>query len=88
MPSVGGHTVSLGGLAFVPLIVTLTFPSPFSQDLEEHPNNGWSLLGLAHVLNANQDRDIDALQRFRKAWQHAEVEIESSCPALSRAYLI
>jgi predicted Zn-dependent protease len=49
--------------------------SVFRRDLDRHPENGWSLAGLASSLRA-QGRDADAAQidgRFRKAWATADV---------------
>jgi tetratricopeptide (TPR) repeat protein len=51
----------------------------YREDLRRNPENGWSLLGLAHSL---RDRDpaaasaVDA--RFRTAWAHADVQPQSS----------
>ena len=52
----------------------------YRQDLEHNPHNGWSLFGLAKALS-DQGRDEEAQeaeQRFRKAWQSADVELETS----------
>ncbi len=52
----------------------------YRQDLEHNPHNGWSLFGLAEALRA-QDREEEAdeaRQRFVKAWQSADVELEAS----------
>ncbi len=52
----------------------------YRQDLEHNPHNGWSLFGLAKALS-DQGRDEEAQeaeQRFRKAWQSADVELEAS----------
>jgi tetratricopeptide (TPR) repeat protein len=47
----------------------------FRQDLERHPENGWSLAGLASSLRAQgkhaQAEQVDA--RFRRAWATADV---------------
>jgi tetratricopeptide (TPR) repeat protein len=53
----------------------------YRADLERHPNNGWSLLGLREALEA-QGRDDEAKQvaaQLKKAWARADVEPESSC---------
>ena len=53
----------------------------YRADLRKHPNNGWSLLGLASALRA-QDRgpDAEALQeRVAAAWNRADVKPTSSC---------
>ncbi len=52
----------------------------YRKDLEIMPENGWSLVGLRTALSA-QGKDAEASQvaeRFAKAWQHADVSIESS----------
>ncbi len=52
----------------------------YRQDLEHNPHNGWSLFGLAKSLSA-QGRDEESEEarlRFRKAWQSADVELETS----------
>ncbi|MDE2922543.1 MAG: hypothetical protein OYL92_11080 [Acidobacteriota bacterium] len=52
----------------------------YRRDLEHNPHNGWSLFGLATALRA-QDRtqEADAVEeRFVKAWQSADVELEAS----------
>ncbi|HKH93315.1 MAG TPA: hypothetical protein VKA54_16035 [Gemmatimonadaceae bacterium] len=48
----------------------------FRQDLERHPENGWSLAGLAASLRA-QGRTGEATRvdaRFRRAWATADVQ--------------
>lgn len=52
----------------------------YRRDLEHNPHNGWSLFGLATALRA-QDRKQEAdevEERFVKAWQSADVELEAS----------
>ena len=49
--------------------------SVFRQDLERHPENGWSLAGLAVALRA-QGKSAEADRadaRFRRAWSSADV---------------
>ena len=53
----------------------------FREDLARHPENGWSLYGLARSLRM-QGKGADAAAattRFEKAWQHADVKLSSSC---------
>jgi tetratricopeptide (TPR) repeat protein len=53
----------------------------YRQDLIRHPNNGWSLQGLARSLQ-RQGRTKEAeetLKQFEVAWQHADVKTSSSC---------
>lgn len=63
------------------------------QDLERHPGNGWSLLGLWRAAEAQagggggeSEAAAAARRRFEQAWADAEVQIESSCPALTRRF--
>ncbi|MCY3933060.1 MAG: hypothetical protein OXH70_15245 [Acidobacteria bacterium] len=52
----------------------------YRRDLEHNPHNGWSLFGLATALRA-QDRKQEAdevEERFVKAWQSADVELDAS----------
>ncbi len=52
----------------------------FRGDLKRHRDNGWSLKGLEMALR-KQGRETeagDAVARFRKAWNRADVSIESS----------
>ena len=47
----------------------------FSEDLERHPENGWSLRGLADALRA-QGKESSAVEaRFKKAWRKADVQL-------------
>lgn len=59
------------------------------QDLQQHPRNGWSLLGLLQVSKAGGSGDQqEAQQQWKQAWADAEVQIGSSCPALSEPFLV
>jgi tetratricopeptide (TPR) repeat protein len=53
----------------------------YRDDLERHPENGWSLFGLARSLElqgkADEARRVRA--KFEKAWADADVELSSSC---------
>jgi tetratricopeptide (TPR) repeat protein len=52
----------------------------YREDLERHPENGWSLFGLMQSLAA-QGKDEQAAQvkqRFDRAWSHADVKLTSS----------
>jgi hypothetical protein len=61
--------------------------SSYLQDLQHHPRNGWSLLGLLQVAQAAGSPDqSDLKQQWRSAWADAEVHISSSCPALAEPY--
>ena len=66
----------------------------FQEDLEQHPGNGWSLLGLLQVFEqlskqGSSDVNLDVKevqQRHKAAWQYAEVNLTSPCPALARTW--
>jgi tetratricopeptide (TPR) repeat protein len=52
----------------------------YQEELKRNPENGWSLFGLARAMRA-QGREKDALavdQRFKAAWQHADVTLAAS----------
>ena len=52
----------------------------YRKDLENIRDNGWSLMGLHQSLKA-QDKTIEAeeaLQRFKKAWAKADIQISGS----------
>jgi tetratricopeptide (TPR) repeat protein len=52
----------------------------YREDLRRNPENGWALFGLAQALEA-QSRAADAAaarQRFKAAWQKADVELAAS----------
>jgi tetratricopeptide (TPR) repeat protein len=52
----------------------------YREDLKRHPNNGWSLFGLAQSLRTQGKSDAaDAVQRqFEQAWIRSDVKITSS----------
>ena len=51
----------------------------YRADLEEYPNNGWALFGLAESLRAQgkMDEALEVQQRFEVAWQHADAPLAS-----------
>jgi tetratricopeptide (TPR) repeat protein len=53
----------------------------FREDLSRHPENGWSLYGLARSLKVQGKPDDAAAvsARFEKAWQRADIKLTSSC---------
>jgi tetratricopeptide (TPR) repeat protein len=55
--------------------------SVYRKDLEIHPENGWSLYGLSRSLERQGKRAeaVAVSDRFRQAWQHADVTLTSSC---------
>ena len=52
----------------------------YREDLEEYPNNGWSLFGLARSLETmGRTREAtEAESRFREVWSDADVGLRSS----------
>ncbi len=58
----------------------------FVEDMLEHPNNGYALLGVAQSLRSlGRDADAEQIQGvFEKAWEHADGPLETPCPAFSR----
>jgi tetratricopeptide (TPR) repeat protein len=51
----------------------------FREDLSRHPENGWSLFGLARSLEAQGKAEAAAVrQRFETAWAGADVALSSS----------
>jgi predicted amidohydrolase/tetratricopeptide (TPR) repeat protein len=61
----------------------------YRDDLKRHPENGWSLFGLARCLelNGNAEEAKSVRARFEKAWVDADIKLSSSCfcqPALAQ----
>lgn len=56
----------------------------YRADLKKHPENGWSLFGMAESLRAQgKSVEADAAElRFKSAWQRADVLLTSSCYCL------
>jgi tetratricopeptide (TPR) repeat protein len=56
----------------------------YRQDLKRHPENGWSLFGLARCLRMQNKtaESIEVEQRFQIAWKHADIKLSSSCYCL------
>jgi tetratricopeptide (TPR) repeat protein len=53
----------------------------YRRDLELHPDNGWSLHGLAECLGRSS-KPLEAMEvdrRFREAWADSDLEIKASC---------
>ena len=52
----------------------------YREDLRRHPENGWSLFGLAAALRAQKkDQEVESVeQRFLKSWARADVVLTSS----------
>jgi tetratricopeptide (TPR) repeat protein len=50
------------------------------EDLRKNPGNGWSLLGLAQALEAQEKKDEAARvrKRFEEAWKHADFALTAS----------
>ncbi len=52
----------------------------YRADLETFPDNGWALFGLQQSLEAQgkTDEALAVAGQFKKAWQHADIELASS----------
>ena len=52
----------------------------YRKDLEQYPNNGWSLYGLSQSLSAQgKKKDAKAIEaEFKKAWDKADVKLTAS----------
>lgn len=52
----------------------------FRDDLARHPENGWSLFGLAQALRAQKkEKEARAVdERFARAWQRADVRLSAA----------
>jgi tetratricopeptide (TPR) repeat protein len=59
----------------------------YREDLERHPENGWSLHGLAECLRKRgaNDEAAQVQARFEKAWARADVELPGSCFCRTRS---
>ncbi|MGB3562496.1 MAG: tetratricopeptide repeat protein [Thermoanaerobaculia bacterium] len=52
----------------------------YREDLETFPDNGWTLFGLEQSLETQgkTDEATAVAGQFKKAWQHADIELASS----------
>ncbi|MGK7921881.1 MAG: tetratricopeptide repeat protein, partial [Trichodesmium sp.] len=52
----------------------------YRQDLQQHPNNGWSLYGLTQSLSAQgkEKEAAEVKQEFQKAWLEADIKLTAS----------
>ncbi|MGH7234814.1 MAG: tetratricopeptide repeat protein [Nitrospiraceae bacterium] len=52
----------------------------YRKDLQQHPENGWALFGLAKSLRAQNktEQAVAAEKRFQKAWAGADVTLRAS----------
>ncbi|MBL0219532.1 MAG: hypothetical protein IPQ07_37405 [Myxococcales bacterium] len=51
----------------------------YREDLKEHPENGWSLFGLATALDAQHAPEAKAVwDRFHTAWSRSQLKLTSS----------
>ena len=75
------HT--LGGVLFLAGRVDEA-ETVYREDLALHPENGWSLFGLARSLHAKHaDAEAQAVEaRFTKAWARADIKLASTCMCL------
>ncbi len=58
----------------------------YREDLQRHPNNGWSLFGLADSLRmrGRVDEAQQIFAQFDKVWRDSDTRITSSCMCLPR----
>ncbi|MEM8891522.1 MAG: hypothetical protein AAGD28_26315, partial [Bacteroidota bacterium] len=50
----------------------------YRTELEDHPNNGWSLFGLMQALKA-QEKDIKEVKKeFEKRWARSDIWLKAS----------
>ena len=50
----------------------------YKKDLEQHPHNGWSLLGLQQALKAQGKTDPAVDADLEKSWSRADTWIKAS----------
>src|SRR6185295_5666598 len=50
----------------------------WEEDLRRHPENGWSLHGLAESLRLQKKDDTAARQRFEAAWKNADMKLAAA----------
>jgi len=50
----------------------------YREELQRNPANGWSLLGLAQSLDAQNRDSSEVRTQLQQAWQHADVKLASS----------
>lgn len=50
----------------------------YQQDLKEHPNNGWALLGIQQALAAKGETDPEIDAALEKAWARSDTWVRSS----------
>ncbi|HWP31640.1 MAG TPA: hypothetical protein VNK96_07960 [Fimbriimonadales bacterium] len=58
----------------------------YRQDLRRHPNNGWSLFGMAEALkNLGRQHEASMFNNaFDRVWKNADVTIMSSCMCITK----
>jgi tetratricopeptide (TPR) repeat protein len=56
----------------------------YGEDLKRHPNNGWSLYGMARALKGlgNSGDAVAYETRFNQVWVDADMKVSSSCMCL------
>ena len=58
----------------------------YRDDLSRWPENGWALFGLSEAIKAQLAPNYTkTVIRFQKAWQYADVQIDSSCACVRPA---
>jgi hypothetical protein len=53
----------------------------YEADLQRHPSNGWSLLGLRQALaqSGKEKESAKVAEQLSQAWIRADVKPEASC---------
>ena len=50
----------------------------YRMELEDHPNNGWSLFGLMQALKAQGKDSKEVKKEFEKRWARSDIWLKSS----------
>ena len=50
----------------------------YEKELENHPNNGWSLFGIQQALKAQGKNDSELDLKFQKSWKRSDTWIRGS----------
>ena len=50
----------------------------YKEELEDHPNNGWSLFGLKTALDAQGAPSSDVEVKFKDSWKRADIWLRAS----------
>jgi tetratricopeptide (TPR) repeat protein len=50
----------------------------YKEELENHPNNGWSLFGIQQALKAQGKNDSELNLQFQNSWKRSDTWIRGS----------